>query len=208
MTSFQEIIQTPNLYGLNVTIPYKQDVIPLLDAIDPIAQAIGAVNVIAFDAERKCTGYNSDYYGIWESVQPLLGNISQEKRMIKALILGTGGASKAVAFALDYHNISYQYVSRTKKEHTITYEEVKQNKLLESYHLVINCSPLGTFPDIQAKPDLDYSQVTSKHIFYDLIYNPDQTAFMKQADLKGAVTSNGLRMLELQALKAWEIWNR
>ena len=206
LENFKAIFEDKNVKGLNVTIPYKQEVIPLLNHIDAVAEKIGAVNVIQLDKEKGLVGHNSDYYGFWNSLQEILDQ-NKLKQPKKALILGTGGASKAVAYALENNGITYQYVSRSTKENCISYDDLKAQNKLKNYQLIINCTPLGTFPNIENKPNLDYNQLSEEQILYDLIYNPNQTAFMKEGIKRKCTVSNGLRMLELQALKAWEIWN-
>ncbi len=196
-----EVLKTNNLNGLNVTIPYKQDIFPFLKRLDPIAKTIGAVNVIKFEKDGSLTGYNSDFYGFKNSLLPLLKETPK-----KALILGTGGASKAVAYALESLGIEYTFVSRNKKDNQYTYEELNQD-IIETNLLIINCTPLGTFPNISVSPDIPYEFVTDKHILYDLIYNPTETTFLKKGKEKGAVICNGLQMLILQAEKSYEIWN-
>ncbi|TRZ43614.1 shikimate dehydrogenase family protein [Robertkochia solimangrovi] len=190
-----------DLIGMNVTIPYKQAVIPYLNDLDEIAKEIGAVNTIKVTG-NKLTGYNTDAVGFDGALTPAL-----HSGVKKALILGTGGASKAVAWVLNQKGIDYQYVSRTPATGRLTYEELK-TKGLETFDLLVNCTPLGTFPNVELCPDLPYDTLSDKHILFDLIYNPEQTAFMKKGAEKGAKTLNGYRMLELQAEKAWEIWNR
>jgi shikimate dehydrogenase len=194
--------ENPDLVGLNVTIPHKVNVMEFLDEIDPAAAKIGAVNVIKISPEGKKKGYNSDYYGFKKSVEEFIPDFTN----IKALVLGNGGAAKAVTVALQDLNIPYELVSRRKtEENTISY--YRANALLDSHRLVINCSPLGTFPAINECPDLDYDVITEKHYFHDLIYNPGETLFMKKAKDAGAKTKNGYAMLVYQAEKAWEIWN-
>lgn len=196
------IANNPDLAGLNVTIPYKESVIPFLDKLSRKAQQIGAVNVIRFTKKRKLKGYNSDHYGFRKSLEPLL-----QPHHKKALILGTGGASKAVAFALDELDILYTFVSRESKENTITYERINATTF-DNYQIFINCTPLGTSPNTEAFPSIPYAFFTEKHIAYDLIYNPAETQFLKRAKKKGAIVKNGLEMLVLQAEKAWKIWNK
>ncbi len=193
-------VQTSGLSGLNVTIPYKQAVIPFLDGLDENAKQIAAVNTIKIDGNKRI-GYNTDYFGFSESLKPFL-----QPHHKKALILGTGGASKAVAFALDRLGISFHYVSRTEGAEKISYSQLNEDIILE-HTLIINCTPLGTFPNIKLHPDIPFQHLNSSHLIYDLIYNPASTQLMKLAENQGAVTTNGLRMLELQAEKAWEIWN-
>lgn len=191
----------PEIVGLNVTIPHKLTVIPLLDKIDPAAQRIGAVNVIKVADGGKLIGYNSDYFGIKRSLEDFLG----EKRSLNALILGNGGATKAVAVALEDLKIPFKIVSRQKTEGTINYR--KANELLPEYKLIINCTPLGTYPNVEAFPDLDYENMNKEHFCHDLVYNPSETRFMLKAKNYGAQVKNGYDMLVYQAEKSWEIWN-
>lgn len=201
ISNFTKIIQTTeNLSGMNVTIPYKEAIIPYLDEIESSAMEIGAVNTIKI-SPSGLKGYNTDAYGFKKSIEPYLKNHHK-----KALILGTGGASKAIAYVLGQMNIEYTFVSRTGKNKGYTYEALDQNIITE-HTLIINCSPLGTFPDITEKPNIPYRYITQKHLLFDLIYNPEKTAFLALGEAQGATTLNGLKMLELQAEKAWEIWN-
>ena len=201
ITEFPAIFKSDtNIKGLNVTIPYKEEVIPYLDRLDASADKIGAVNTIKVDA-NGLTGYNTDAVGFQKSLEPLL-----KKHHQKALILGTGGASKAIAFVLEKLHIDFSFVSRSGKSKGFTYEQLDEN-ILREHTLIINCSPVGTFPNIEEKPDLPYQGISDSHILYDLIYNPEETVFLKEGKKRGAMVSNGLRMLELQAEKAWEIWN-
>ncbi|MFV0565252.1 MAG: shikimate dehydrogenase family protein [Flavobacteriaceae bacterium] len=203
ITDFPSIIKsTENLKGLNVTIPYKQDVMPYLDKIDKKAKAIGAVNTIKISKKGKLTGYNTDYYGFKKALKPFL-----KKRHKNALILGTGGASKAVAYSLDRLGINYHYVSRTASANvSFTYNDLTE-KIVQDHLIIINCTPLGTFPNIENCPDIPYGGITQRHILFDLIYNPEETTFLKYGKEKQAQTINGLSMLIYQAEKAWEIWN-
>jgi len=190
------------LKGLNVTIPYKQKIFKYLDEVDKDAKQIGAVNTIKISNDLKLKGFNTDVYGFENSLKPML-----KEYMKHALILGTGGASKAVAFVLNNLNIDFKFVSRsTKNEETISYRSIDQN-ILEKYTLVINCTPLGTFPDIEKSPDLPYHMLTHKHLLFDLIYNPVLSSFLKKGSEYGTITKNGQEMLELQADRSWEIWN-
>lgn len=199
-----DIIQnTPKLLGLNVTIPYKESVLSELDEIDITAQKIGAINTIKIDKKTKLKkGYNTDYNGFKNSLKPFLENTHE-----RALILGTGGASKAVSFVLEELNIDYLHVSRTpdnKKQ--ICYNEV--NEYVIKYHqIIVNTTPLGMYPSIETMPDIDYSLLSSNHLLYDLVYNPEETIFLKKGKEKGCITINGLQMLKIQAEKSWEIWN-
>ena|SRR6476620_8201818 len=203
ITAFPEIVSNnPNLAGLNVTIPYKEAIVPFLDKLSKKATAIGAVNVIRFTKNQKLKGYNSDYYGFKKSLAPLL-----QPHHKKALILGTGGASKAVAFALSELDLVYAIVSREPAQNTITYERINATTF-DNYQIIINCTPLGTSPDTDALPPIPYNFFTSKHIAFDLIYNPAQTLFLKKAAMHGAITKNGHEMLILQAEKSWKIWNK
>ncbi len=197
------IRNTPNLKGLNVTIPYKEEVIPMLDDLNKRARKIGAVNTIRITRYQKLIGYNTDYYGFKNSLKPLL-----EKHHKTALILGTGGASKAVAYALKKLHIAYDYVSRSEKEGVKFLYSDLTDDIISSYTIIINCTPIGTFPNVNECPDIPYDAITEKHILYDLIYNPEQTKFLSCGDMKGATTINGLEMLRLQAEKAWQIWNK
>lgn len=189
--------------GMNVTIPYKLEIFDFLDKIDKKARKIGAVNTVRITKKGKLIGYNTDVYGFKKSLTPLL-----KKHHEKALILGTGGASKAVAYVLDKLNIEYKFVSRTPKgKDTITYADVSE-KVMMSHLLLINCTPLGTHPNIENCPNIPYEFVSEKHMLYDLIYNPSETTFLQKGKEKGAAIKNGLEMLEQQAEKAWKIWNK
>lgn len=192
--------QQKNLVGLNVTIPYKEQVIPFLDDLDAEAKAIGAVNTIRFHQGKKI-GYNSDCYGFEMSLKPLL-----KSHHTNALILGTGGASKAVEYVLQKLGITYKYVSRTKQASMLTYDAL-QTINFQDYTLLINTTPVGMYPNIDAKPDIPYSEITDKHLLYDLVYNPEETCFLKEGKLRGATIKNGLEMLYLQAERSWQIWN-
>ncbi|QQX76743.1 MULTISPECIES: shikimate dehydrogenase family protein [Aequorivita] len=199
---FPEIISnTPNLKGLNVTIPYKEKVIPFLDSLASDAEKIGAVNTIKFSENGKLTGYNTDHFGFQKALEPFLP--LQKKT---ALILGTGGASKAVAFALQHLGFDFKFVSRNKGNRILEYSALSKT-VIENNLLIINCTPLGTFPNIADCPPLPYQFLTENHLLFDLIYNPVETEFLKRGKLQGAKTTNGLIMLELQAVKAWTIWN-
>ncbi len=206
ITELPELIaQHPDLRGLNVTIPYKQQVVPLLDELDSSARQVGAVNTIKIDAQtRKRTGYNTDYYGFKHSLENWLGDTSD----IQALVLGTGGASKAVQSALKTIGIPYLIVSRTPSEQTVSYEPLKESHLLKDYRLIVNTTPLGMSPQTDTCPDLVYGQLSAQHYCYDLVYNPETTRFMQLAAAQGAKVKNGLEMLHLQAEKSWEIWNQ
>ena len=200
---FPDIIKNnANLAGLNVTIPYKEAIVPFLNKLSPTAFKIGAVNTIRFTKKGNLKGYNTDFYGFKKSIKPLL-----QPHHKKALILGTGGASKAVAFALAELDILYTFVSREASSNTIDYDRINATTF-DNYHIIINCTPLGTFPNVEAFPLLPYEYFTDQHLAYDLIYNPEQTKFLKQAAANGAVTKNGFEMLRFQAEKSWKIWNK
>ncbi|GAA4048340.1 shikimate dehydrogenase [Flavobacterium chungnamense] len=192
----------PDLKGLNVTIPYKEAIIPFLDTMSDKAFRIGAVNVIRFTKKGNLKGYNSDWYGFKKALEPLL-----QLHHKKALILGTGGASKAVAFALDKLGIFYTFVSREATENAIDYNRVNTTTF-DNYQIIINCTPLGTSPNTKEFPPIPYEFFTEKHIAIDLIYNPEETQFLKKAKKKGATIKNGYEMLVFQAEKAWTIWNK
>ena len=192
-----------NLKGLNVTIPHKQAVMPFLDSLDASAEKVGAVNVIKFMEEGRLIGYNSDYYGFKTSLEDFLSEVNMSS--IKALVLGNGGAGKAVVAALKDLGIDYKTVSRTKSEENISYDEIPS--LIADYQLIINCSPVGTYPKSEQCPNIPYESLTENHYLYDLVYNPLETLFLQKGKEKGAKIHNGLRMLHLQAEKAWEVWN-
>jgi shikimate dehydrogenase len=203
ITAFPDLIKnTSHLKGLNVTIPYKEEVIPYLNKLSKKAAKIGAVNTIKITKKGKLKGYNTDYYGFQKSLEPLL-----QPHHKKALILGTGGASKGVAFALDELGIEYSFVSRAAKENAIDYSQINA-AIFNDYQIIINSTPIGTSPNIEACPDVPYELFTERHIAYDLIYNPAETQFLKNAKERGAQIKNGLDMLIFQAEKAWEIWNK
>ncbi len=195
------IDETENLVGINVTIPHKQNVMTLMHEIDPAAKRIGAVNVIKVLPNNKLKGYNSDYYGFKKSLTEFLG----EKKDLKALVLGNGGAAKAICVALEDLGISFELVSRIKSDSTINYRIA--NELLNSHKLIINTTPLGTYPNIKSFPDLDYEEISHGHFCFDLVYNPAETQFLIQSKNNGAATKNGYDMLVYQAEKSWEIWN-
>lgn len=201
---FQKVInETPNLKGLNVTIPYKEDVIPFLNKLNKTAKKIGAVNTIKITRKGKLIGFNTDYYGFKKSVEPFL-----KPHHTKALILGTGGASKAIAYAFKKLGIDYSYVSRKLSDKaTFSYQTLTKDDI-KAHCIIVNCTPLGTYPNTNICPDIPYDAITDKHLLFDLIYNPEETKFLSIGKAKGAVICNGYRMLELQAEKAWSIWNK
>ncbi len=194
----------PELKGLNVTIPYKEKVMEFLDYISPEARAIGAVNVIKVIHEGKniiLKGYNSDVIGFTKSIEPML-----EPYHKKALILGTGGASKAVNYGLKALGLETVYVSRYERPNTIQYDKITPD-VVKEYNVIVNCTPIGMYPHTEECPDLPYEAMNENNILYDLIYNPDETLFMKRGAQYGAQTKNGLEMLLLQAFASWEFWN-
>lgn len=184
--------------GFNVTIPYKETIIPYLDALDLHAEKIGAVNTIQIKNNIK-TGFNTDWIGFKNSIVPLL-----KPHHKKALILGTGGASKAIKYALEQLQIEYKVVSRTQAD--FTYNDLNES-IIKEYLVIINCTPLGTFPNIEQAPQIPYEFITENHLAYDLVYNPEETQFLKNCKVKGAQIKNGLEMLEIQAEEAWKVWN-
>ena len=195
--------KNPELRGLNVTIPYKEQVIPFLDAVSPEAQAIGAVNVIRVTHKGKnihLKGFNSDVIGFSQSIEPMLEPCHQ-----KALILGTGGASKAIDFGLRALGLETRFVSRKARPDVFTYEEITP-EIIREYNVIVNCTPLGMYPRVETCPDLPYEAMDSHTLLYDLIYNPDETLFMKRGRERGASVKNGLEMLLLQAFASWEFW--
>ena len=206
LKSFPDIVLKNKLSGLNVTKPYKESIIPFLDELDMTAKEIGAVNCIKVSWENDqpfLKGYNTDYYGFAQSIKPFLEPMHQ-----KALILGTGGASKAVAFALKNVGVDFYYVTSGEKKGSnyLHYSELNEY-VLNAFKLIVNCTPLGMYPKIEACPDIPFQYITPDHLLYDLIYNPQETLFLQKGKAQGAVTINGLNMLKLQADKAWEIWH-
>lgn len=205
LDSLPEILASnPELKGLNVTIPYKEKVISYLDSISSEARAIGAVNVIRVDHNGNDTylkGFNSDVIGFTKSIEPLL-----ERFHKKALILGTGGASKAINFGLKSLGLETVFVSRFERPGTIQYSQITPD-IIQEYNVIVNCTPCGMYPHIDECPQLPYEAMTSKNILYDLLYNPDETLFMKKGAQHGATVKNGLEMLLLQAFASWEFWH-
>lgn len=188
-----------SIQGLNVTIPYKQEVFPFLDEIHPDAAAIGAVNTIKIDSEVK-VGYNTDVYGFERSLM----NFISDSKVERALVLGTGGSARAVWFVLDRLGIEYLKVSRTNGD--LTYEEIDKLAIVH-HHLIINTTPLGMSPHVHECPSLPYDWLSREHYLFDLIYNPVKTLFLQHGERRGANIINGLEMLQLQADRSWEIWN-
>ena len=195
----------PELRGLNCTIPHKQAIMPLLDSIAVEAREIGAVNVIRIRHDKDGTphleGFNSDVIGFCESIKPLLTTNHR-----KALVLGTGGASKAIGYGLTKLGLEWTYVSRTKRHGQYTYEEVTP-EVIAAHQVIVNCSPVGMYPHTDEAPPLPYEAMDSRHLLYDLVYNPETTRFMALGAQHGATVKNGLEMLHRQALASWEIWN-
>ena len=203
ISEFPQVLrQHQDLHGLNVTIPYKEAIFPFLDELDPEASEIGAVNTIKFERDGSLTGYNTDYVGFTGAIKPFL-----KPHHERALILGTGGASKAVDFALKKLGIEPQSVSRRASKNAILYTALSE-AIFQEYTVIINTTPLGTYPQIEDFPPLPTEFLDQRHLLFDLIYNPAQTKLMQLAQAQGATVLNGLKMLELQAEKAWEIWNR
>jgi len=201
LEDFEKIICSNNIKGLNITIPFKREIISLLNSIDINAEKIGAVNTIKINSKKKIIGYNTDYIGFIESIKPFL-----KKKHKKAIILGTGGASKAIIYALHMLNISTINVSRSKNKGDISYKDLDSKKMKEC-QIIINCSPVGTFPKINDCPEIPYEHINENHICFDLIYNPRETKFIKESRKRNGVTINGEKMLEIQAEESWKIWN-
>lgn len=185
------------LDGMNITLPYKQTIIPYLKGLDDTAATIGAVNVV-----HNHIGYNTDCLGFMESIQPLLRSYDK-----KALVLGTGGAAKAICYGLTKLQIAPTLVSRTPHEQAIGYDAIDQS-IMNTHSIIINCTPLGMLPDIESCPNIPYEMITNRHLLFDCIYNPEETLFLKKGRLQGASTQNGMRMLIGQANAAWKIWNK
>lgn len=200
ISEFKNLIQNNNLSGLNVTIPYKSSIIPYLDSVSEEANSIGAVNTIQFK-NGKLVGHNTDHIGFQNSIKPFL-----ENTMERALVLGTGGASKAVIYALSQIGIKCLCVSRSPSDNQISYEEI--NEFVIKHHLlIVNTTPLGTSPNVTECPNIPYEFLSDKHLLVDLVYNPDETQFLKNGKEKRASTLNGKSMLVHQAEEAWNIWN-
>lgn len=198
--------QNKHISGLNCTIPYKQEIMPYLDEIDEEAAQVGAINtvkIIREGNETKLKGFNTDIYGFENSLMPMLN-----EKHTKALILGTGGASKAIKHILDKHSIDYLSASIEEElfENELRYEQIDAS-LIKERLIIINATPLGTYPKVDVCPPIPYEHITAEHVLFDLVYNPEETLFLKKGKEKGAATKNGLEMLHFQAIKAWEIWN-
>ena len=193
------IFSQKNLFGLNVTIPYKEDIINYLDEVDDLANEIGAVNTICFENQKKI-GYNTDFTGFIKTLE-----INSLDNFDSVLILGSGGASKTVEYYCKKNNVSYKVVSRHKKKNYISYEEINKD-LLNNSILIVNCTPVGTFPNVNFSPDLPYDLINDSSIFFDLVYNPKETLFMKKGKRIGCRTINGYQMLKFQADESWNLW--
>lgn len=203
ISQIENVFKISNIKGLNVTNPYKEEIIPFLDELTLDAKQIGAVNCIKI-SDGKTIGYNTDFYGFAQSIKPFL-----EPQHNKALLLGTGGAAKAVAYALKNIGVEVYFVTSSnikKQTNTFFYSELN-NYIFNAFKLIVNTTPLGLYPNINEQPTIPYEWITQNHLCYDLIYNPTQTLFLKQAKQQGALVVNGYSMLQLQAEKSWEIWN-
>lgn len=197
----KNVLSLKNIFGLNVTTPYKREVIHYLDRLSPAAEKVNAVNTIKFHKDGTTSGHNTDVYGFEKSLLEIINKLPK-----KALILGTGGASSAVAYVMKKLKIEFSYISRRGGENTTIYSDVDEITINE-HELIINASPVGTFPNIDKTPDLPYQFLTKNHILYDLIYNPTETRFLREGKTRGSKILNGQKMLEYQAEKSWEIWN-
>ena len=196
------LTNNPDLRGFNVTIPYKEEIISLLDDIDTTAKKIGSVNTVKI-SDGKLIGYNTDYLGFRESIISWLPNTN-----ISALVLGSGGSSKAIKYVLDDLEISYKVISRDSKDMKISYKELKNLSMVSTSKLIINTTPLGMSPNIDGFPDIDYNLINNKHFVFDLVYNPIKTKFLSLCEERGANIKNGYEMLVGQAEEAWKIWNK
>jgi shikimate dehydrogenase len=197
----------PDLRGLNVTIPHKETVLPYLDELSPGARAVGAVNTIRID-EGKLTGHNTDVFGFGQSLERFLAQEEIGTELwpaLRALVLGTGGAAKAVAFVLSEMGIPFKTVSRDNAKGNLTYDDLDR-KIMEDHRLIINTTPLGMTPNIDFFPNISYHYLDNRHLLFDLVYNPEETLFLKKGRERGTATKNGLEMLILQAEEAWRIW--
>ena len=199
----KEFMLTPDLVGFNVTIPYKQQIIPYLDALDAQAREVGAVNCVKIERDGRRVGYNTDVDGIRLSLDKLLG----EEKVGLALILGTGGAAQAVQYVLRERGVNYKVVSREKDKADLTYDDLDQEVML-AHRLIINASPVGMYPACDNAPNIPYAMLSGSHFLFDLVYNPLTTRFMELGAEQGAATLSGIDMLYAQAESAWKIWNR
>jgi len=200
ISELPDLISTEKLNGLNVTVPYKESVLPFLDELNPIAEEIGAVNTIEFK-EEKLIGHNTDAFGFRQSIKPFLKSNHE-----RALILGSGGSSKAVQFVLKQIGVECFTVSRTPAGDQLHYQDLNQ-EIITTCQLIVNATPVGMYPFPDNHPDIPYRYITDQHLLIDLIYNPEQTGFMKNGRSNGATVLNGLTMLKQQAEKSWSIWN-
>ena len=200
----QLLADNPNFAGINVTIPYKQQVIPFLDELEESAAAIGAVNTIKFQ-DKKLIGFNTDVYGFEQSLLPIVRQKYSENEQVSSLVLGTGGAAKAIFYILKKNNLNPTFVSRTAKPNHLTYKDLNKT-IIDENQIIINTTPLGMSPKVDACADLPYELLTENHILYDLVYNPEVTLFLQKGLDQKATIKNGLEMLHLQAEKSWEIW--
>lgn len=188
--------------GFSVTIPYKTEIIPFLDELSEEARAIGAVNTVE-NLNGKLIGYNTDAFGFGQSIKPFLNNNHE-----RAMILGTGGASKAIAFVLQNIGLDVIFISRNPKNNNeFGYDAINEN-MVNAYKMIVNCTPVGTFPDVDSKPSFPTALISDKHLVVDLIYNPEKSLLLKESEKQGAIILNGYSMLQEQAKKAWEIWNQ
>tara|TARA_Y100001954_G_C15741205_1_gene568488 strand:+ start:105 stop:842 length:738 start_codon:yes stop_codon:yes gene_type:complete len=201
ISEIESILQNNSISGYNVTIPYKEEIIKFLDEIDEVAKDIGAVNTIK-KIDNKNIGFNTDSIGFEKSLIPLIEN----KIPKNALILGSGGASKAIKYVLKKLKINYSTVSRKEGKSEFVYENLNE-VILNKFKMIINCSPVGTFPNINNCPNIPYEFLTKDHILYDLVYNPIESLFLKKGRKLGCKTKNGLEMLEIQANESWSVWN-
>ena len=201
ISQIESILQKNGISGYNVTIPYKQEIIKFLDEIDEVAKAIGAVNTIK-KIDNKNIGFNTDSIGFEKSLIPLIEN----KKLDSALILGAGGAAKAVKYVLKKLKINYSTVSRKEGKSEFIYENLN-DVIINRFKMIINCSPVGTFPNINKCPNIPYKHLTKEHVLYDLVYNPIESLFLRRGRELGCKTKNGLEMLEIQANESWRIWN-
>jgi len=197
---FGSVLKDKSIKGFNVTIPYKKEIIDFIDEIDPIAKKIGAINTLKINDRKIIKGYNTDYLGFISSIKHL---IFDQKN---ALVLGTGGASKAIIYGLNSMGIKSTNISRKKTRGTVRYEDLNE-EIIKENRIIVNCTPLGTFPKIEESPKIPFEFLTSNHLCYDLIYNPEKTKFLKESEKMGARIVNGKKMLENQANESWEIWN-
>lgn len=202
ITAIESVFQNKNLKGLNVTIPYKQEIIPFLDEVSEEVKQIGAVNVVQFHSGKRI-GHNTDAFGFHQMIKPFLTNKHE-----RALIIGTGGASKAVSHVFKSLGVDVIYISRNPKgEKQFSYEEMNQY-MLNACKVIVNATPVGTFPNVEDEIEFPYEHLTEDHLVIDLIYNPSETVFLRKSKMEGATILNGESMLKHQALKAWEIWNK